>query len=792
MGSSRAPAAPARYPVWSAAQKTAVGTALPGGRVWFTIARGIVTEVFYPRVDIPQIRDLGFVIADDRGFWQELKTLEGACTVTNDARVPMPLVCHRHPRFLFTFTVCTDPARDVLLLDFTLTGDAELRPYFVCAARLGEDADHNCAFVGEWGGRAVLWAEQGPFALALALACRSGAGLAGFARASVGEVGASDLWQDFQRHGRMTWAYREAGPGEVALGASLPRAGTLALGFGSSKEAAASSAWSSLAGGFAQRSRAYRAAWRSWHERHPYPPALLRRLSPAAHGLYVRSLNVIKTHEDRTFPGAIVASLSVPWGESSRSRGGYHLVWPRDLVESATALLAAGAVDEARRTLAYLIATQQADGHWWQNQWLGGKPFWNGVQLDETAFPVLLAAALAAHGALADVPIGDMVTRALRYLVQEGPSSAQDRWEEDTGINAFTLAVMIAALVEGAAFLKGPARDCALMVADCWNAHIEDWTYVRGTALAERFSVPGYYLRVAPPESLGGEGANGEWLRIKNRAHDPHLAAAEQVATDFLQLVRYGLRAPDDPAVRATLVVADGLLKTDTPNGPVWHRYNGDGYGETVDGGPFGGAGRGRGWPLLVGERGHYALAAGEDPIPYIESMAAMVGAGGLLPEQVWDAPPIPERGLAPGRPSGSAMPLVWAHAEFLKLCRSLLAGRIVDRPEATWARYGGRRARVDYGVWGLKQPITRLPCGQELRILLPAAFTCHWGRNGWRAIRDQDSEDWGLGHVAVLPTRALAVGETLQFTIRWRAGGEWLGRDYALRVTEEARDDSH
>ena len=147
--------------------------------------------------------------------------------------------------------------------------------------------------------------------------------------------------------------------------------------------------------------------------------------------------------------------------------------------------------------------------------------------------------------------------------------------------------------------------------------------------------------------------------------------------------------------------MVDLLLKTETPSGPVWHRYDSDGYGEHDDGGPFDGAGRGRGWPLLTGERGHYALAAGEDVLPYIEAMMAMANPVGLIPEQVWDAAPIPERGLAPGKPSGSAMPLVWAHAEFIKLCFSRELGRPVDRPAAAWARYRGARPTIDYDIWG-------------------------------------------------------------------------------------------
>jgi glucoamylase len=757
-----------------------VGTALGSGKIWFTTGRGIVTEVFYPRIDIPQIRDLGFIVADDQGFWQELKALPEPRLEMEDPLVPLPIIHHHHDRFDFTLKICADPERDVLLLDFHLEGDAALRPYLLCSARLGEDAENNCAWVGDWEGRPVLWAEQGPFGLALT--CRNADGYPALERCTVGEVGASDLWQDFHQNGRMQWAYQEAGPGEVALAGRLPRQGTLALGLGTSKEAAATNAWSSLAEGFQSRAADYSAGWNAWHQRHPTHHCV-SKLPAAAKALYARSTNILKVHEDRTFPGAMVASLSVPWGESSDSRGGYHLVWSRDLVESAGALLALGAATEARHVLTYLISTQQADGHWLQNQWLGGKPFWQGVQLDETGFPVLLASALREAQMLENVAVTDMITRALHFIVHEGPVTGQDRWEEDGGVNLFTLAVAIAALVEGAGFLGGKAGDCALMLADYWNARLEEWTFAHDTDLARRFQVAGHYVRIIPEDILVQDGAQKEWVLIKNRAHDPHLSAGEQVANDFLQLVRYGLRSADDPHVTASVKVMDGLLRTDTPCGPVWHRYNGDGYGEHADGSPFDGTGIGRGWPLLVGERGHYALAAGEDAVPYINAMAAMTGNSGLLPEQIWESDAIPEKGLFPGHPSGSAMPLVWAHGEFVKLCHSAAQGRPVDRPAQTWKRYQGKVPKIDYRIWRLRQRPRQLPAGQELRLLLRAPFTVHWGSNGWQAIQDTESEDWGLGHVATLPVQKLRVGDSVQFTILWRDSGDWQGEDFHIDI---------
>ncbi|WP_437557119.1 glycoside hydrolase family 15 protein [Acidithiobacillus sulfuriphilus] len=782
---SKAPSPTWRHPVWSTAKKDLVGTAPGPARLWFTVGKGIVTEVFYPRIDIPQVRDMGLIIADGKGFWQELKALAEPQLQIDDPAIPLPVITHRHERFTCTLRICADPLRDVLLMDFHLEGDTDLRPYLLCAARLGEDAEHNQAWVGQWEGRPVLWAQQGPFGLAIS--CRNPEGLPGLEGPSVGEVGASDLWQDFHSNDRMLWQYQEAGPGEVSLSARLPRQGTLALGLGTSKEAAATLAWSSLAGGFAAAEAGYQGAWKAWHSRQPMPPELRRKLPAAAQTLYTRSATVLKVHEDRTFPGALVASLSVPWGEASDSRGGYHLVWSRDLVESAGALLAMGAAAEARQVLTYLISTQQSDGHWLQNQWLGGKPFWQGVQLDETGFPVLLAAALQAEQALEGIAVADMLRRALGFILREGPVTGQDRWEEDGGVNPFTLAVAIAALVEGGELLGGKARDCALLLADYWNAHLEDWTFVSGTDLARKYGVAGYYLRIAPQDVLIHAGAKDEWVMIKNRANDPHLPAEEQVATDFLQLCRYGLRRADDPHMQDSVKVMDALLKTDTPSGPVWHRYNGDGYGEHPDGSPFNGSGRGRAWPLLVGERGHFALLNGEDALPYIEAMGKMTGPGGLLPEQVWDSVAIPDRDLFPGRPSGSAMPLVWAHGEFAKLCHSWQLGYPVDRPRATWKRYQGKVPQIAYTLWRFRQRARQMPVGNKLRFLLPAPFTVHWGVDGWQDPTDTLSEDWDLGHVAILPTQTMAPGTTLHFTFYWRDTGQWQGEDFSITLQGES-----
>jgi glucoamylase len=496
---------------------------------------------------------------------------------------------------------------------------------------------------------------------------------------------------------------------------------------------------------------------------------------------------VLKCHRDKTFTGAMVASLSVPWGNSGEERGGYHLVWPRDLVESATALLALGGILEARNVLRYLIATQNDDGHWHQNQWLGGKPYWEGLQLDEAAFPVLLAAILAEHGSLDNIPVQDMISRALGFLIREGPSSPQDRWEEDAGVNAFTVAVCIAALVAGAGFLPPREAELALGVADFWNSRLEDWTVARDRSPARDLGIDQYYVRVAPAAVVGEPGALCRNLQIKNRADNHDTAAADQVALDFLQLVRLGLRRADDPLVSDTVRLADALLGTDTPAGTVWHRYTGDGYGEHPDGGPFDGTGIGRGWPLLCGERGHYALAAGEDPTPFLQAMSAMAGRGGLLPEQVWDSEAIPERGLFPGRPTGSAMPLAWAHGEFVKLVASSGLNRPFDRLDCVWARYRGNPPQPDDWIWTPGAAIHSVPRDKGLIMLLTRPAVFHLGDGNWSRIRDLETRELGFGlHGLTLSAAELLDYDNLAFTWYWQDDGQWQGENFHLRIVDQ------
>ena len=667
-----------------------------------------------------------------------------------------------------------------------------MTPY-VAACQLGEippssrggTGHDNSAAVECYRGRRMLWAEQGPFGLALAAV--DAAQHDAWGRASAGYVGVSDGWQDFAANGAMRWTYAAAGPGNVALLGELPRQAVLALGFGSSKESAATLAISALLQSFEAVWQRQIDTWLSWHTSCGHAGASPSSLTDELQQAFSTSAMVLRVHQDKIYPGAMVASLSIPWGSTRDERGGYHLVWPRDMVECAGALLAIGAIEDARNVLRYLVATQHADGHWYQNQWLGGKPYWEGIQLDESAFPVLLAVALAERDALDGIEVRDMVQRALRFIARTGPASDQDRWEEDAGVNTFTLAVCIAALVAGAPLLPPRARDTALELADYWNAQLDDWTAVRSIGFTQRYGVQGYYVRTAPAQALLDEQILDQTLPIKNRVVDPGLPAAEQIGTDFLQLVRFGLRRHDDALIRDTLKLVDAMLRVETPNGLSWHRYNGDGYGEHEDGAPFDGTGQGRAWPLLTGERGHYELCAGGDALPYLRAMVAMSGSGGMLPEQVWDSEAIPACGLYPGRPSGSAMPLVWAHAEFIKLARSHELGRPFDRPEAVWQRYLGRRPQARYTFWCEHAPVGRLSVGSVLRVCLPQAGVVHWSYDDWANVCVTPTRDSGLGlHVAEIPSTPLKVGDAVEFTYRRIERDTWAGRNYRVAVVAE------
>jgi glucoamylase len=795
----RPPGAPGIAPRWTSSAKSAVGTALRlSSRVWFTVSHGIFNEVYYPRIDQACLRDLGLLVSDGVSFFSEEKrdTLSRvdwiapgvpAFRVTNECRAG---------RYRITKEIIADPYRDSVLQQtrFESLSGRDLQLYVLLAPHLANGGSENTAWTGDYKGVPMLFAERSGTCLAVACA-------PDWKRGSAGFVGVSDGWQDLAAHNTMTWTYPRAENGNVALigEVDLEASGgtfVVALAFGASAAEAGHRARASLLAGFPHAFAAYVHDWTEWQARLD-----ARVCDGSESGSAVRrSIAVLRCHEEKRVPGAMIASLSIPWGDhkGDEDLGGYHLVWPRDLVESASALVAAGAHGDARRILDYLQVTQSADGSWPQNMWVSGESYWHGIQLDETAFPILLFDLLYRQGHLDAEScrrLWPMVKQAARFLVSNGPSSQQDRWEENAGLSPFTVAAEVAALLGAAEHgdrLGEP--DVARYLretADAWNDAIDACLYVRGTTLARQVGVDGYYVRISPPETADAASPTEGFVPIKNRPWpSPDVPAAEIVSPDALALVRFGLRAADDPRIRDTVRVIDALLRMELPQGPGWRRYNGDGYGEHADGSPFDGVGIGRAWPLLTGERAHYELAAGrrEEAERLLATLEACASDGGLLPEQVWDDIDVPSRELYRGRPSGSAMPLVWAHAEHVKLVRSLRDGGIFDRPAQTYQRYVVERVQSRLDVWRPDRQAKSIGQGQTLRVDVPAPCLVHWSDDGWVTGHDAPSRDTGLGrHVVDLPTAAYAGGTRVVFTLYWPDDDRWEGVDYGLAIATTA-----
>ena len=761
--SSQAPGKPGINPTWSSSAKDMVATSLGASRLWATFGYGIVNEVYWPSTGEPQIRDLGFIVAGPNG-WTEVKRADHYVITTAKAYVPLTRIVHEGPDYRLELEYLPHPLRDTLLIRYRLDGE-NLKLYVLLAPHLNGDRKDNTAWAGE-----DLAASLGGIAVSLASD-------EDFSRVSAGYAGFSDGWQDFNKNGAMTWTYPEASEGNVSLMGELPHtSGTLALSFAETLEGARTLSRASLADDYGEIRDLFVDQWEAWGKTLviPYTSTELQREAEL-------SAAVIKIHEDRTYGGALVASLSVPWGSAHDDIGGYHLVWTRDMVEAAFAMIAVGQTKDAARALAYLVATQADEGSWAQNYFPDGRGYWHGNQLDEVALPVLLACKLKSVGGLTiSMPVEAMIHRAIGHIVRNGPTSDQDRWEENAGVSPFTLTIVICALVAAAEFFQTDERDYLLSLADSWNERIEDWTYVTGGRFAASTGVKGYYIRLAPRAADGGIKGN---VAVRNREDDATIAAGDLIGLEFLYYVRSGLRAADDPRIVDTVKVVDTFLKVDTPSGPSYHRYNGDGYGENADGSAFDGSGIGRLWPLLTGERGHYAVCLGEDAHPYLQAMVRMTGPGGLIPEQIWDTDPIPERGLYPGKPSGSAMPLVWAHAEFLKLLAAQTNGRPVEMLDSIESRYdGGKPPNAPVWHWRPTCPISVLPKGKAILIEQPEPFKLHFGFNGWHRPVDQQSSPTQFGmHGVKLEADELDGATSLSFTFYFTDRKEWLGQDFSV-----------
>ncbi len=792
--------APGLDPRWTSSQKDAVSTAYAASsRVWFTVSHGTLNEIYYPTIDRPQTRDMELLFSDGETFFHEEKRDLEYDFHYIDLGAPAVWVTAKEPQGRYTVTkeFLTDPHHPVVLMNVKITGDeavlSRLKCYALMAPHLNGGGGGNSARSIDVAGQRCLLAWKDDTSLAMGASC-------GFSRSSCGYVGASDGFQNLTKDMRMSWQFGQALDGNIAVTGEIDVAAhrefTIALSFGDGHHSAIAQLMQTLATPYQEHAARFILQW----SRSAFPA----NLTPAScdKGILMRiSQNVLLTHEDKTYSGAFIASASIPWGASKGDSdlGGYHLVWTRDMVQTATALLACGRTDTALRALVYLACTQRPDGSFAQNFWIDGTPYWSGMQLDEVAYPIILAWRLWKQDGLRDFDVFPFVERAAAFLVRYAPVTQEERWEETGGYSPSTLAVVISGLICAADIAR--SRQAAELgaffesYADWIEAHLDEWTTTsEGVLLPE---IKRHYMRIRPPapgEPFHNDQVPPGSLLINNRAPGEKdvFEAREIVDAGFLELVRYGIRRADDPLIVDSLKVVDHCLKVETPYGACWRRYNHDGYGQKKDGGPYEGWGQGRAWPILSGERGHYELAAGNDVVPSIAAIEKFSSIGGMLPEQIWDQADLPSAGMCLGRSAGSAQPLVWAHAEYLKLLRSAADKRVFDRISVVEERYAvapGKRTFSSHAeIFQTGRPISTIPAGSSLRIVDHDRFRVVYTCDNWKTTLHLDSHPIGFsGFFADIPTDAGQTGSIL-FTLAWPEQDKpdrWLGRNIEVSISK-------
>jgi glucoamylase len=694
---------PGATAIWTEADKDGFGTAVGTvSKVWHTLDDGRLTEVFYPDLGTPSVRTLDFVVSDGTTFAQRDSDAANRSVQLLDERSLTYRQVNEQPgRFRVTKTYVTDPARNVLQVDVrfeSLTGKA-LDLYSLFDPSLGNDGMDDS---GSSGGDALLASDAGsPVSSALV-------GSPAFVETSSGYLGTpSDGWEDL-RDFRMDASYSSARGGNVVQTARTSLTGlagsqqlTVALGFGAKTAAALTAARASLSAGFGATRTAYEAGWDA------YLTGLKGVPSSAAGqtALYNVSVMTLAAHEDKTHRGGYIASPTMPWvwgtGLENPS-GAYHLVWSRDLYQIATALNAAGDTAGANRAVDYLFGTQQKpDGSFPQNSTVDGTPHWGNLQLDEVAFPIVLAWQLGRTDATL---YRDHIKKAADFIVNfpNAPYSPQERWENQSGFSPGTIASEIAGLVCAADIARrnGDATSAARYekTADNWQKRVEGWTATTNGPYSPR----PYYLRL----TKDGKPNSGTTYNIGDSG--PTVDQRKVVDPSYLELVRLGVKPANDPVVLNSVSVVDQQLASGDASGRFfWHRFNFDGYGEKKDGSPWdiGFAANpteiwsnnvtiGRNWPIFGGERGEYELLSGNSAGAQarLGHMAAAANDGHMLPEQVWapDFPPAGGAGFPVGEGTFSATPLAWSHAQFVRLAWSIDAGHPVEQPAIVANRYGG------------------------------------------------------------------------------------------------------
>lgn len=712
-----APGGPGKDAQWASAGKQGVGTsASRQSKVWFTLQGGALTEVYYPDVTVANVHLLQFIVVNPKTKLVETErddAIHQIKVLRPDSLTFQQINTARSGKWKITKTYVTDPLSSTVLIKVGFQPRVRgLKLYFYYDPSLGNSGMGDTASSGYTKKFPVI-GETG-IGIASSIAVSSA-----LEEVTNGYYQVSDGLEQLRQSGYIIKTYDSAVNGNVVQMARIvqPADFYLSLGFGQSlmsKEAAKTAMLNAVGSllRFDILLAEYEKGWADYVRTLP-------RVDPKYQAQFNMAAMQLKAHEDKKNPGANIASLSVPWGGGENANennvGGYHLVWSRDLYQVATAFMALGDKAAGERALDFLFKVQQKpDGSFPQNSWLDGRPFWGSLQMDEVAYPLILAYQLGKND---KATYSNHVKKAADFIVKNGPATPQERWEEEAGFSPSTIAAEIAGLVCAADIARKngdeKSANLYLKTADDWQANIEKWT----ATTTGKYGDGNYYLRI----TQNGKPDAGEKIELNNGSG--FFDEREIVDAGFLELVRLGIKSPDDPLIVKSLKVIDQVIKVDTPNGAGFYRYNHDGYGEMDDGrrwnwdGKY--IGKGRLWALLSGERGQYEIAlcekenvdfrktADKDPrflnqaiacqmhaYSRLNTMAGFANDGLMIPEQVWDSPkvPIADSQFSPnlkfGEGTGSATPLAWSMAQFIRLATNLKAGKNLDTPKIVYERY--------------------------------------------------------------------------------------------------------
>jgi glucoamylase len=746
ISSAAAPGAPGSESYFDLARKDCVGTARNDqSKVWFTVADGALSDVYWPTVDATNVHSLQYLVSDGHSF-TDLQTRDMTYRLVPD---PTGMSCtvvasDAAHHYSITTTYIADPQRDDVLMRVRFDGPRSDQVYVRLDPLAGgtggggsQNAGGNSATLAATSAGVVPVASNTntttdavnrSYAVPTYEALESATGLGD---ASVGYAGSASDGLAMLDAGHRLTTYGSAPNGHVTLTSALRldhgRSTTVALGFGTTQSAALATARAGVRQRFDRAWRAYEAQWGRYDTRLNRPSS---QLGPSAVREYYASVNVVKASEDKTFPGAIAAGLASPWGQAVPAGnltmgqptyfGSYREVFARDLYEAFTGLLVAGDLATARSATTFLFdRQQQSDGSMPRNSLENGKPApdTGGLQLDETSYPILMAwqAGLAADGDL----YRNHIIPAADFLVAHGPSDGVERWEEQSGYSPSTIAAEIAGLT-AAAHIATVNRDTARAdiyqaTADDFARNITNWDVTSTGPWNSVFSVSSYFIRL----SKNGDPNNADPYSLGNGVQGT-FDQRSVIDAGFLDLVRLGILPASDPVVQASLKVVDGVIERGTPSGAGFYRYGAsqtesdDGYGDcyqpsasscTPSGTPWpadnANVGTGHLWPVLSGERGEYEVAAGDPRFArsLLQSMQNMQSGQGLEPEQAWEDPALVANvdpvdgvngsiGFANGQPAGSASPLTWAQAQYARLALDLSAGHNLETPAIVSDRY--------------------------------------------------------------------------------------------------------